>query len=87
MTEDVARQRIAETLKEINTLPEEQRGPLLALYEETLQRHGELKSNVARLHEAFGEWRLTMKYLLFDREAARRERDELRGKLDDREHS
>ncbi|HOW73545.1 MAG TPA: transcriptional regulator [Phycisphaerae bacterium] len=87
MTDDVLNARLAEARDRINALPAEQRGPLLALVEETRQRHLELKKSFNRIHEAVDEWRLLMKYLIFDREATRRELDQLRKRLDGSEPS
>lgn len=87
MTDEVLNAKLAEAREKINALPADQRGPLLALVEETRQRHVELKKNFSRVHEAVDEWRLLMKYLIFDREATRRELDQLRKRLDDSEPS
>lgn len=81
MTDEVLNARLAEALERINALPADQRGPLLALVEETRQRHLELKRSFSRVHAAVDEWRLLLKYLIFDREATRRELDQLRKRL------
>ncbi|MBI4581111.1 MAG: hypothetical protein HY718_15515 [Planctomycetes bacterium] len=81
MPEDTFNARIAEARSRINQLPDEQRGPLMAILNETVQRHEEMKQNFARIHDALGEWQLMVKYLIFDREATIRERDELRRRL------
>ncbi len=73
--------RIDEARARIEALPEEHRGPLRIMLEETIRRHRELKDNFARIHHAVGELQLFVKYLLFDHEATRRERDELRRRL------
>ncbi len=77
--------KISEARERIDQLPEEQRGPLQAILSETIRRHEEMKSNFARIHDALGEWQLMVKYLIFDREATIRERDELRRKLGNQE--
>ncbi len=79
--EDVFNSKIAEARERINELPEEQRGPLMAILGETVRRHEEMKNNFARIHEALAEWQLMVKYLIFDREATIRERDDLRRQL------
>jgi hypothetical protein len=81
MTDYTFNARISDAREQINQLPESQRGPLLAALDETVQRHEELKQNFARVHQAVGEWQLMVKYLIFDREATIRERDELRRRL------
>jgi hypothetical protein len=85
MTDEVFDTRISEAKDRINALPESQRGPLMAILSETIERHAEMKQNFARIHDAVAEWQLMVKYLIFDREATIRERDELRRKLDSRE--
>ena len=52
------------------------------LAEETKQRHQELKKTVTSLQESIDFLRLSIKYLLFDLEATRRENSYLRKMLD-----
>ena len=85
MNEDLFQNKIAEARDRISQLSEEQRGPLLAILEETVRRHDEMKQNFSRIHDAMAEWQLMVKYLIFDREATARERDELRRKLGNQE--
>lgn len=85
MTNDVFDSRIAEARERISQLPEAQRGPLMAILEETVRRHAEMKQNFARIHDAVAEWQLMVKYLIFDREATIRERDDLRRQLGNRD--
>ncbi len=65
--------QLREVLARINTLPESQRGPLMALVAETRRRHATIRDATARAREALDDWRLILKYLLFDEEARRRE--------------
>jgi hypothetical protein len=81
MTDETFKTSIEEARHRINQLPEGQRAALLQVLDETVQRHQELRQNFARVHEAVAEWQLMVKYLIFDREATIRERDELRRKL------
>lgn len=81
MTDETFDARISEARQRIDELPEAQRGPLLAALEETIRRHEELKQDFARMREAVDDWQLMVKYLIFDREATIRERNELRRKL------
>ena len=81
MTDETFDARILEARQRIDELPEEQRGPLLAALDETIRRHEELKHDFARMREAVDDWQLMVKYLIFDREATIRERNELRRKL------
>ncbi len=75
--------RLAEARQRIDTLPVEVRAGLLALLEETRQRHEEMKANLTRTREAMDDWRLVMKYVVFDHEATQRERDGLRRRLNE----
>ena len=86
MNEDIFQTKISEARERINQLPEEQRGPLMAILNETMRRHEEMKQNFSRIHDALAEWQLMVKYLIFDREATIRERDDLRRKLGNQEH-
>lgn len=82
MTDEQFYSKLADARARINALPEEQRLPLLTMLAETQQRHEEMKQNFAKIHDSLAEWQLMIKYLIFDREATRRERDDLRRKLD-----
>jgi len=75
--------RLSEARARIEELPEPQRGRLMKMLEETRARHYELKDTFSRLDNAVFEWQMIMKYIVFDREATRRERDALRRRLDD----
>ena len=83
MTDETFHAKLSEIRQQIHALPEAQRGPLLSLLDETRDRYDQLKTNFARTREALDDWRLTMKYLIFDREASRNEHDELRRRLGD----
>ena len=71
--EENARNRLAELEAKIASLPAEQRAQLEHLLEETKERHADIKSNVDTAREALDDWRLLMKYNVFDVEAGRRE--------------
>ena len=83
MNEETFQQKLAELVKEIGTLPEGERGNLESLAHETRQRHKQLKDTVSSLQESIDFVRLSIKYLLFDLEATRRENDQLRKMLDE----
>lgn len=82
MTEEVFALQIEEARRKIETLPENQREPLLRLLNETLQRQSDLKINFAKLRELLDDWRVKMKYMAFDLEATKRELAELRRRQD-----
>ena len=75
--------QLREIIAKINTLPEPQRAPLMALVEEARQRHARIKGATARAREALDDWRLIQKYILFDHEARQREAQTNRDPSDD----
>ena len=83
MDEGTFQQKLSELVAEIKTLPASERVKLAMLAEETKQRHKELKKTVSSLHESIDFLRLSIKYLLFDLEATRRENAYLRKMLED----
>ncbi len=78
MTDEVFAVRIEEARRKIETLPEDQRGPLLKLLDETFQRQLDLKMNFSKLRYLLDDWRVRMKYMAFDLEATKRELADLR---------
>lgn len=87
MDEDTFQRKLAELTKEIGNLPEEDRVKLEALAEQTKQRHAKLRKTVSSLQESLDYLRLSVKYLLFDLEATRRENGYLRKMLEDQSES
>jgi hypothetical protein len=83
MDEGVFQKKLGELVAEIGTLPEPERQKLALLAEETRQRHQEIKKTVNSLQESIDFLRLSIKYLLFDLEATRRENGYLRKIVDD----
>lgn len=83
MDEATFQKKLAELVAEIGTLPPDQRQKLQLLAEETKQRHKELKQTVSSLQESLDFLRLSIKYLLFDLEATRRENTYLRKMIED----
>ena len=70
----------------LNTIPEQyaaQLGPLVDAVVESTKRRRRILTLV---QDALGQLRLDMKYLMFDLEATRRERDEYRLKLEEHEN-
>jgi predicted nucleic acid-binding Zn-ribbon protein len=78
MNEREFQERIAELMRQVDRLPPEQRGDLQRLIEETRGRHERVRKTVAELQEALDYLRLSVKYLVFDLEATRRENEYLR---------
>ena len=87
MDEATFQKKLGELVKEIGTLPPSQRKRLEVLAEETKQRHMELKKSVLSLQDSLDYLRLSIKYLLFDLEATRRENSYLRQLLEDSENN
>ena len=83
MNEETFQKKLAELVAEIGTLPENERERLQLLAEQTKQRHKQLKETVNSLQESIDFLRLSIKYMLFDLEATRRENAYLRKMLEE----
>jgi len=83
MDEETFQKRLGELVDEIKTLPDKDRAKLTMLAEETKQRHEKLKKTVHSLHESIDFLRVSIKYLMFDLEATRRENKYLRKMLEE----
>jgi len=83
MDEGIFQKKLGELVDEINAMPHTERQKLAVLAAETKQRHQELKKTVNGLHESLDFLRLSIKYLLFDLEATRRENNYLRKMLEE----
>lgn len=83
MNEETFQRKLAELVAEIGTLPVTERQKLETLAEQTKQRHKQLKETVCSLQESIDFLRLSIKYLLFDLEATRRENAYLRKMLEE----
>ncbi len=81
MNEQDFQSKLAELTNQMNDLPEGDREKIEALVEETKERHGRMKACVAQLQESLDYLRLSVKYLVFDLEATRRENKYLRSML------
>jgi chromosome segregation ATPase len=84
MNEETFQRKLAELIAEIGTLPHGERGKLESLAAETRERHRQLRDTVSSLQESIDFVRLSIKYLLFDLEATRRENEQLRRMLEER---
>ncbi len=78
MDEDTFQRKLAELIAEIGTLPAGERDKLELLVAQTRERHEQLKATFNSLQESIDFVRLSIKYLLFDLEATRRENAQLR---------
>ena len=83
MTEQDFQTKLAELMGEITTLPQAERKKLEKLADETRERHERLRQTVSTLQESLDYLRLSIKYLVFDLEATRRENNYLRKMLEE----
>lgn len=78
MNEQDFQKKLGELMAQIGELPESDRAPLAALAGEAQNRHDKMKQTIGDLQESLDYLRLSVKYLVFDLEATRRENDYLR---------
>jgi len=83
MNEQDFQNKLGELMGEISTLPPSERQKLEKLADETRQRHERLRQTVSSLQESLDYLRLSIKYLVFDLEATRRENNYLRKMLEE----
>ncbi len=83
MNEQEFQSKLSELMGEISTLPPIERQKLEKLADETRERHEQLKKTVNNLQESLDYLRLSIKYLVFDLEATRRENGYLRKMLEE----
>jgi predicted nucleic acid-binding Zn-ribbon protein len=83
MNEQEFQTKLAELMREISTLPASERQKLEKLAEDTRVRHERLRQTVSGLQESLDYLRLSIKYLVFDLEATRRENGYLRKMLEE----
>ena len=82
MDEKAFQHKLGELMNEISTLPPSERQKLENLAAETQDRHKRLRKTVTDLQESLDYLRLSIKYLMFDLEATRRENSYLRKMLE-----
>lgn len=81
MPQDDFQAQFQKLLEKIQELPADQRGNLENLASETKDRHQRMKKTISDLQESLDYLRVSVKYLVFDLEATRRENKQLRGML------
>lgn len=86
MNEQEFQQKLGELLAQIGEAPEAERADLTKLADDTRNRHDQMRKTIGDLQESLDYLRLSVKYLVFDLEATRRENQYLR-KLLDRQNS
>lgn len=67
----------------VASLPAEQRAHLLPLLDRVVESTTRRRRILSLVQDALSQLRLDMKYLMFDLEATRRERDEYRQQIED----
>jgi hypothetical protein len=82
MNEQEFQERLGELISQIQEMPPEDRDDLVKLAEETRDRHEKMRRTIGDLQESLDYLRLSVKYLVFDLEATRRENQYLRKLLD-----
>jgi hypothetical protein len=87
MDENTFQKKLAELVHEIGNLPPEDRSKLQTLADQSKERHEKLKKTVSSLQDSMDYLRLSIKYLLFDLEATRRENGYLRKMLEEQSGS
>lgn len=70
--------QLAKVLDDIEGLSPEDRGRIERLAYNTRDRHEKMRATLAELQESLDQLRLSVKYLVFDLEATRRENQYLR---------
>jgi len=73
---------VLELLAAIDALPEEYRQAFEPVTQRIIEGSWRRRQILATIQEAISQLRLDMKYLMFDLEATRRERDSLREQLE-----
>ena len=82
MNEQEFQSKLGQMLDQINHLPADQKDRLTNLADEARQRHGRMQKTVADLQDSLDYLRLSIKYIMFDLEATRRENSYLRKLLE-----
>lgn len=84
MDERTFQQKLAELTRDIDELPTKDQSRIKDLAEQARLRHEKMKSIISSLTESMDYLRLSVKYLIFDLEATRRENRYLRKLLESR---
>ena len=82
MNEQEFQKKLSELVAEIGTLPASQRQKLEIIAQQSRDRHEKIKKTVGAFQESLDYLRLSIKYMVFDLEATRRENSYLRKMLE-----
>lgn len=74
--------KLGDLLEQIGSLPSSEREKLTQLADETKDRQARMKKTVSELQDSLDYLRLSIKYIMFDLEATRRENAYLRKLLE-----
>ena len=85
MDEATFESKLSELVNEIGAVPAPQREKIVNLAKQTHMYHSKLKKSVDNLQESLDYLRVSVKYLLFDLEATRRENEYLKKLLEEKE--
>ena len=78
MEESIFEGQLEALVNEIGEIPGPNKEKLMKIVKNTSKCHGELKKNIACLQESLDFLRVSVKYLVFDLEATRRENTSLK---------
>ena len=84
MNQDFFEKKLHELVNELGPLPEPVHEKLLQVAENQKETQRKLRSNIESLQESLDYLRVSLKYLLFDLEATRRENAYLKKLLEDK---
>ena len=84
MDEAAFESKLNELVNQIDSVPTPQRDQLITLIKQAGKRHRQLKKSVDSLQESLDYLRVSVKYLVFDLEATRRENAYLKKLLNDK---
>lgn len=82
MNEQDFQSKLTDLMGEISMLPPSQRDSMTKLADSTRQQHEQVKQTVSSLQESLDYLRLSIKYMMFDLEATRRENGYLKKMLE-----
>jgi len=81
MNEQDFQQKLGDLIEQINDLPPEHKEKMQSLAKQTAERRARMKRSIGQLQESLDYLRMSIKYLVFDLEATRRENKYLREML------
>jgi nitric oxide reductase activation protein len=85
MKDKIFERKLDELVKEIGSIPSQEREKLIMLARKTQKCRKEIRNSVTSLQESLDYLRVSIKYMIFDLEATRRENAYLRKLLEDKE--